>query len=248
MVKILLFMVLIHEVFGQGFFKEHAEGWHWYHDPAELANDDTEEVKPSTPEVQKRTPTDTVKAYREELEQRLNRAWLHPTPQNLKSYQIMQNDLLNRSERFSTVWKQVLFETPSLDHSLIWPINQKARHVYVDEQKRHSQETIQALSQSYGLFFFFSGECPYCHAFAPILKQFSETYGWNVIAVSVDGGAMDGFPNAQRDPGLRERWSIDVLPSVFAVNPTTEEVITVAHGLTTLDEMETRILTLVGAS
>jgi conjugal transfer pilus assembly protein TraF len=235
-----------------GFFDQHAEGWHWYETlPLDEERDErTEEESkltqslPST--AHPKSSTELVKAYRQELERRLNRAWVNPTPHNLKAYQEMQKDMMNRSEKFSKTWMQVIYENPSLDHTLIAPVNQKARHVYLDEEKKQTQERIKSLSQTYGLFFFFSSDCPYCHQFAPIVKMFSERYGWEVMSISLDGGDIKEFPEAESDNGLFKAWQGEVLPSLYAVNPTTGHVLPVAYGLTSLDQMEERIMTLVG--
>ncbi|MBY0281478.1 MAG: type-F conjugative transfer system pilin assembly protein TraF [Alphaproteobacteria bacterium] len=234
-----------------GFFNEQAQGWHWYE--ALPLEDFLEDNKPeekassssSNTPLKPKTSTELVKAYRQELERRLTEAWIKPTPQNLKAYQDMQKDMMARSEKFSNTWMQVVYENPSLDHTLIAPVNQKARHVYLDEEKKHNKETIKALSERYGLFFFFRGDCPYCHQFAPIVKTFSETYGWEVIAISQDGEPLEEFPESQPDNGLFAAWKIEVLPSLYAVNPNTGHVLPIAIGLTSLDQMEVRIMSLV---
>ncbi|MBY0463004.1 MAG: type-F conjugative transfer system pilin assembly protein TraF [Alphaproteobacteria bacterium] len=232
-----------------GFFDEQAQGWHWYElQESGIRSQESEEELPllsSEQQFKQKTPTELVKAYREELERRLTQAWVNPTPQNLKTYQDMQKDMMIRSERFSNTWMQVIYENPSLDHTLIAPVNQKARHVYLDEEKKHNREIIKSLSQSYGLFFFFSGDCPYCHQFASIVKIFSETYGWEVIAISQDGEYLEEFPDAEPDNGLFATWKVEVLPSLYAVNPNTGHVLPIAFGLTSLDQMEERIMTLV---
>lgn len=234
-----------------GFFNQQAEGWHWYEVlPAEEEREEKgKELNGSQDSSvgfsKPKSSTELVKAYKQELERRLNQAWVNPTPRNLKAYQEMQQDMMERSETFSKTWMQVLYENPSLDHTLIAPVNQKARHVYLDEEKRQIQETIKALSQTYGLFFFFSGNCPYCHQFAPIVKMFSERYGWEVMAISMDGGALKEFPLPESDNGLFTAWKGEVLPSLYAVNPNTGQVLPVAYGLTSLDQMEERIMTLM---
>jgi conjugal transfer pilus assembly protein TraF len=235
-----------------GFFDQHAEGWHWYETlPMEDGLEDKKEEEkafsscfPNTT-LKPKTSTELIKAYRQELERRLTEAWVNPTPQNLKAYQDMQKDMMTRSQRFSNTWMQVVYENPFLDHTIVAPANQKARHVYLDEEKKHAFETIKALSQSYGLFFFFRGDCSYCHQFAPIVKKFSETYGWEVMAISQNGEPLEEFPEAQTDNGLFAAWKVEVLPSLYAVNPNTGHVLPIAFGLTSLDQMEERIMTLL---
>lgn len=232
----------------QAFFGDHSRGWHWYETlpvPEEDGEHSKEEDSQKAPPPQK-SPREIVKAYREELENRLNAAWLSPTPANLRSYQEMQKDMLDRSNDFSTSWIQNVFQNPDLDHTLVSPVNQQGRHLQIDLEKQRMANTIQNLSQNYGLFFFFSSDCPYCHQFAPIVKRFAQTYGWDVIAISVDGGSISEFPNAEPDNGLFQTWDIKALPALFAVNPQTQEAIPIAHGLTSMDEMENRIMTLTG--
>ena len=251
-VKMCLVLVVLTANLQAGFFDQHAEGWHWYETlPMEdVLEDNKSEEKASfssslnTP-LKPKTSTELVKAYKQELERRLTEAWVNPTPQNLKAYQNMQKDMMTRSERFSNTWMQVVYENPSLDHTLIAPVNQKARHVYLDEDKKQVKEAIKVLSQRYGLFFFFRGDCPYCHQFAPIVRTFSKTYGWEVIAISQDGEPLKEFPDVQADNGLFAAWKVEVLPSLYAVNPNTGHVLPIAFGLTSLDQMEERIMTLL---
>lgn len=247
------------------FFHDHTRGWHWYErftlkdqEPETRSQEKQPKQIPNAISLPK-SPTELIKAYREELERRLHTAWIYPTPQNIKAYQAMQKDMMDRSKVFSTVWLQTVFQNPELDHTLISPVNQQGRHIQIDMNKNSTFQAIKDLSQTWGLFFFFSDDCPYCHQFAPIVKKFSDTYHWEVIAIRVEGGEEpDGhegshqdnlkslFPNAQSNNGLLQTWGIKVLPSLFAVNPTTREAIPIANGLTSLDEMENRIMTILG--
>lgn len=242
MMRVLFLLLLTSTVQAEGFFDDHTRGWHWYEKltvPDEKEKDEKDKPHPQT-------PTELVKAYREELESRLHKAWLNPTPQNIQAYQEMQKNMMARSKLFSLSWMRTIFENPELDHTLVSPVNQQARHIQIDQEKQRTHEAIKGLSQDHGLFFFFSSSCPYCHQFAPIVKSFSEIYGWEVIPISLDGGATAAFPNPEHDNGLSQIWRIKSLPALFAVNPQTKEVIPIAYGLTSQDEMENRIMTLIG--
>jgi len=234
------------------FYKDSGRGWHWYEKiPTPIDEDLDDKEKPASvprtiPSQKQVHPSasDIVARYKKELENRMATAWIHPTPQNVKAYQEMQKDMLDRSKVFSDVWMKSVFTNPRLDHSLQSPVNQKAVHVQLDLKKQKTETLMKELSKSYGLFFFFSTSCEYCKVFAPIVKQFSSVYGWDVIPISMDGKKIEIFPQTVPDNGLSEKWGISVLPSLYAVNPTTGHVIPVAHGMTSLDQMETRILAL----
>ena len=242
-----LFLIGTSSVKADGFYGENSRGWHWYEVmPEPEKPEEFAEPKDTAHSQAPQTPTEKVKAYREELEHLLHQAWIDPTPEHLKAYQDKQKDMMHRSKVFSTTWMQNVFQHPELDHTLVSPVNQQARHLQIDLKKEKTLKTIADLSKTYGLFFFFAGSCPYCHQFAPIVKRFAETHGWEVIPISLDGGKVDEFPNAQQDTGFMQLWDIKALPALYAVNPQTQEVIPIAHGLTSLDEMENRIMTLLG--
>ena len=95
------------------------------------------------------------------------------------------------------------------------------------------------------MFFFFKNNCPYCEAFSPIVKQFSEKYGWDVLAVSEFGEKHALFPRSVQDNGLAENWGVNTYPSLFAVNPNTGHVVPVAIGMISIQEMEERIISLI---
>jgi conjugal transfer pilus assembly protein TraF len=239
------------------YYQNHEKGWHWYEiQELEDRNQEvgTKDIQKEQPQKQAlpqkpKSPKEIVASYREELENRLADAWMHPTPHKIKAYQEMQKDMMDRSKTFSEGWMQNVFLNPGLDTTIANPVNQRARHVQLDLEKQQIKATIQSLAKEYGLFFFFSGGCEYCHQFAPIVKQFSEQYGWSVLPISLDGGQLEVFPNAQPDNGLFEQWQQGghkVMPALFAVNPNTGHVIPIALGMTSIDQMEIRIMSLVG--
>lgn len=241
----ILSVTLIH---ANGFFDKHSKGWHWYEkmDEEEKAESlKKEDIKEDDKKPKKMTESAIVKAYSKELENRLHKAWIDPSQENIKSYMDMQKDMTVRSEIFSNNWMKTVFTNPELDETLKNPVNQKARHLQLDLQKKRTREVIKSLSKDYGLFFFFSKQCAYCQAFAPIVKTFSDLHEWDVLAISLDGAQSEVFKNTVPDNGLFEQWNVQVLPALFAVNPTTGHVIPVAYGLTSIDEMENRIMQLV---
>lgn len=231
------------------FFAQKAEGWHWYQDPITVIQEP--EAPPQASRVLTpvfKSATQVVKAYQKELEKRLHLAWVLPSEANVRAYQDMQQDLMQRSRQFSDTWMRVIYQNPRLDSSVALPSSHLGRHLYLDQQKAQVKDTIRALSADYGLFFFFSSQCAYCHQFAPVVQQFANTHGWHVLAVSADGGTVPPFKDALPDNGLMEQWKVQVLPALFAVNPKTSHIIPLAYGFTTIDQMEARLMMLLKPS
>lgn len=230
------------------FYKRRAEGWHWYEE-RKIQKDKKEENRDEKgKQLKSVTPTQLLKLYRQELERKLHLAMLFPSLENMKAYQELQKDFMERSQLFSERWMQSIYLNPHLDFTSKYPINQIGRHTYIDEENKLKRAKLKALSSSYGFFFFFKGDCPYCHTFAPIVKRFAARYGWTVKAISLDGGKLKEYLKPLLDNGIAARLSITQVPALIAVNPKTQEMLPISYGITSEDEMEIRILTLIGKS
>jgi len=234
------------------FLNNHAEGWHWYEDKKDpedrVEEEETEEnPKPSLKE-EVSSHTQKLKALQKELQERRDRAVIEPTYAHVKSYQALQKVMVDHADKFAKIWLQVLYTSPELDTTLENPTAQPARHVYLDQEQKMLEQKVKALSQSYGLFFFFKKGCAYCHHFAPIVKQFSERFGWKVLAISLDGGTLPEFPEVQMDNGSAEKLHITSVPALMAVNPKTGHVLPLSFGMTTQDQIMERIKVLMEKS
>lgn len=236
------------------FFKDHARGWFWYEDPEKiektLEDKDKKSEEPSkqlsvTSNEKPKTAVERLKEVQVYLAELKAKAILEPTSAHVKAYQEMQMKVMNQSQKFSETWLLNVFNNPSLDENVKNPSAQSARFVVYEEERKHKETLIKNLQNTYGLFYFYSGSCAYCKAFAPIIKQFADRYGWEVIAISLDGTPSDTFKTWQADNGIAKQWNVENVPAVFAVNPDTNHIIPVAHGFTAIDEMEKRIVTLV---
>ncbi len=221
------------------FFERRAEGWHWYQDSAQCPVFSVQKKENQEPENQ--TSTQVIENQRKALEQKLHTAIVKPTRENIIAYILAQKALMDQSQKFSEAWKRVVLTTPSLDETLIHPVDQNARHVYYTEKNKEVSKRIKALSQEYGLFFFFKKECPYCHHFAPIVKHFAQKHGWSVLPVSLDGGVLPEFPQAKRDNGIAQHLQIQHVPALIALHPRSGQIIPLAYGLVSESEIEERI-------
>ncbi len=218
------------------FFERKAEGWHWY----QSLSDNKVEEETKTPH-QSLSPTQAIEAQRKVLETKLHAAIVEPTRDNIIAYITAQKALMDQSQRFSEMWKQVVMTTPALDETLVYPVDQNARHVYYKEQHDKLEKRIMRLASEYGLFFFFRKNCSYCHHFAPIVKRFAQKYGWSVLPISLDGGTLSEFPNAKQNNGIAERLQIAHVPALIALHPKSGQLIPLAYGLTSESEIENRV-------
>ena len=109
-----------------------------------------------------------------------------------------------------------------------------ARKIMQEQKEKELHQKIRRLAKETGLFFVFRKDCQFCHAFAPVVKEFSREYGFEVKAVSGDGGVLKEFPDAVSDNGMIDKINVKrVYPALFLAHPPTGSVIPVAWGVTT---------------
>lgn len=227
------------------YYERGEEGWFWY----EVIPEDIEEPKQPAPEPpassgQPSTALSELESIQKRMKEAEAKAVLYPTDENVQNYMQMNKWRLERSSKFSDVWRRVVWSDPNLDYSIQRPNNNSALQVYHSEREDQVRQAIDALSEDYGIWFFFRGSCPYCHRFAPILAAFSRRYGIDILPITLDGGTLPEFPNPKFDLQVAEELDVTVVPSVYLVNPKTRDIITLSHGLLSQDELADRIYVL----
>lgn len=228
------------------FFNEKAKGWHWYQPAAGPTRDDpwTHKKEKSNPsEANKpKNAVEELAEKRKVLEEVMAEAILRPNPRNVIKAQQMQHKLLNQSQKFSAVWIKNLLQNPELDATVKHPVTQFGIHLKKEDDQLKLESRVKVLSQHYGLFFIYQGNCTFCQGMAGVVKQLSDKYGWKVLGISQDGQVLPEFPESKRDNGISHAWGIKGVPAVFVVNPETEQVIPIGHGLISLDQLERNLI------
>lgn len=239
-----LFLSCLNPVLAEGsFYDRRSEGWFWYNDPPL-------EEEPQKPEISKEessppSASQKLATYKKSLEEKLHTALMDPTYENIEAYMTQQKDMTQRSETFAKNWQRVVLTQPHLNHETVYPTAQYARHVQEDVHRKKKEDVIRSLSNRFGLFYFFKGDCAYCTSFSPIVKMFSEKYDWDVLAVSLDGTRHDLFQTLPNN-GMAEELGVSALPALIAYAPDTQELIPVSYAMTSLDRLEDNIMALAG--
>lgn len=233
------------------FYRQNCEqqklGWNFYCDRLKI--EEEQEVKTtSKPEVasesQKELANKEVERLKKEHDTLLNTAIIFPTQENIKKFLAFNLEQLNRSSIFAESAQRSVWQTPDLNYNLKRPINTVGKRTWIDEQNKKQKDTALNLSSRYGVFFFYRGDCPYCHAFAPVLRNFSDTYNMNIKGVSLDGGILKEFPNSTIDRGQAKKLGIDAVPATVLFDKQTQEMIPIGYGALSQEELLQQIYTL----
>jgi len=232
------------------FYAQHDEGWFWYQreEKKELRTDTLKDKSvPSTPSSKLLTAKDKVKQIQENFEEATAQAILNPTLSNVQDVMTLQRQIIDRSTQFQEIWMQAsLFEGQHLrlsDNGA--PL---ARKIMQEQKEKELQQKIRRLAKETGLFFIFREDCKFCHAFAPVVKEFSREYGFEIKAISGDGGKLKEFPDAVPDNGMIQKINVKrIYPALFLAHPPTGNVIPVAWGMTTPDQLLDNFSTIIKA-
>lgn len=185
-------------------------------------------------------------AISEHLDELKARAVLEPTTENLTAYMHYQREQLDRASTFADVWGRAVWQNPDLDYTLERPINSLGKQTWMADRKVDKAATMKALSQRYGVFYFYSSQCSACRVFSPVIRSISDQYGLEVLAVSMDGGPNDAFPRYAVNTGQYERMGLtgNQVPALVLFDTETRQPIPIGYGLMAADEVMDRIFTL----
>jgi conjugal transfer pilus assembly protein TraF len=216
------------------FWKDrHAEGWAWY-------EEQKEELSPTSP--LKKNPTEQLAGIKKDLEEKLAKALIEPSEENLEAYIQAQKYWIDRSAEFSRLWAKVVLKNPELDETIQHPVSQYGIQVEQEILREKKYALIRSLASSHGLFFFYEGKNKASQAFAYIVKEFMKKHAWDALAISMDGTLIEGFPNSRQDTRVAEKLGIGTFPSLVLVNPKTNQMYPIAFGMISLDQIENNIL------
>ncbi len=223
-------------------------GWHFYEEPAsdeEAIPSPKANTAPSSPAAAPppRAPElGQFERLQKTLEEYRNIAIIKPTEANVRRYMELEAKVVSQASYFADVAQRVAWATPELDPTLQGrPVNAKALEVFEQEQLTSRSRSMAELGKDHVLFFFFRSDCPYCHAFAPTLAAFQLRHGINVVAISVDGGPIPGFPNARTDNGIARTLNVTQVPAVFLAQPYTGKITPIGFGVLSESQLLERI-------
>jgi conjugal transfer pilus assembly protein TraF len=244
--------------------ERHSEGWAWGNDPTIQEKKNKKLKVPKKPEIKTAQPVPSAPTYlfppinkaiedpQEEMKRVRNiiekayfRATLQPTRENIKKFMQIQHQMTEQSGVYAQVAKRTVWQTPELDYTLQRPTSQTALNVWSESYRQDRKKQLKIIAKEYGMYFFFSKNCPYCQRFAPMIKRFSQQYNFHVLPFTLDGGGLPDYPNPAYDLRLAKKLNVKSTPAIYLVNPSKGKVHPIAFSLISLLELEERIYKLL---
>ena len=217
-------------------------GWHFYCD---RDREDAEENVPAKqpPPARPASPMERILEMRRALEEARAKAILDPSPENVAAYLHLQQETLQRAASFSDAFRRTVWGNPELDYTLRRPVGALAKGVWSDERRAERAGVLARLGERYGLIYLGSAQCSACRVFGPLLRAFALRYGLDVLAVSLTGEPLEGWPEAVPDQGRSAGLGLTtrVVPAVFLYDTQTSRALPVSFGVVAEDQLAERI-------
>ena len=215
------------------YFDQKERGWFWYEPfpgPGDAARlEDREEHM-------------TVEQIKEKGERLFETALLFPTRENVRAYMEHQKRVLEQSERFSQVWKRVLWETPALDATVDHPVSAAGAEISRSLQRSARDTVIEKISRVGKLVFFFRSDCPFCRGQAEVIKTLERRHGIGVLPASLDGrGLHPLYPSFVNGRAQAARLGVEKVPALFLFLPSRSKIVRIGTGYLTLGEIRRRL-------
>ncbi len=223
-----------------------ALGWHFYCDRQE---GNEEQVLPQAPPPSvddERSATERIQEMRRALEEARAEAILNPTRENVTAYLRLQQETLQRAAAFSDAFRRTVWATPELDYTLRRPVGALAKQVWSDGRRQARDAALARLGERYGLIYLGHAGCAGCKVFGPLLRAFAQRHNLDVLAVSLTGEALEGWPEAVADQGRAARLGLGnaPVPALVLFDTNTKRVLPVGFGVMAEDQMADRIFAL----
>ncbi len=219
-------------------------GWHFYCDREEDIEDALERFEPGSPGSA--SATQRIEAMRRALEESRAAAILDPSREKVAAYLRLQQETLGRAAAFSDAFRRTVWSTPDLDYALTRPVGALAKRLWSDARREERDAALRNLAQRYGLIYLGHPACSECRVFGPLLRAFALRHDLDVLAVSMTGEALEGWPEAVPDNGRAAALGLDgaPTPAVALFDTETRQVLPVGFGVLAEDQLAERIFVL----
>lgn len=216
------------------------QGWHWYNEQPDIVKKKKDISNQSN--ITQQSALAQLHAVQHAFNEAKAQAVLYPTEENIYHYLQLQNAITEQSTQFAKMWPKVLLDHPELDYSIDHPSSQLAVQAQNDKNEARKIAAVKALSQQYGLVFFYRGNEASDEVMAKTIKAFSTQYGIALIAISMDQTISPDLPNSQSNTGQAQAMGIKYFPALVLVNPKEGVVKPLAYGFMAEDMLLNRFL------
>lgn len=168
----------------------------------------------------------------------IKRATITGSKKDIEEFLATHFLITSKGIEFSKNVQKIIDHSPQLSNTNSYYKNA------VDEQikKEEATEILAANNGRYGLVLVYSTTCAHCARQVPIIQQFARKYNFQTLGITTDIKVFSGFDQNIVDPQITRDPLVQAYPTILLLDKKNPTKIFVARGLTTLDELEEKIV------
>ncbi len=212
----------------------------WYEDPPEEPKERpapkgrsvSAAPKPAVERIRKAPELVAFEALQKRMDDLQRIAYMNPTEDNVRNYLEMQAFVVEKSSYFADVCaaRRVGDTRSRLYGHGAARKRQGARGFQRRNTPGARPDRIRAVAEPCPLLLF-PKRLPYCHMFAPYLREFEAKFGLKIEAVSLDGGALPEFPRPRIDNGIARTLDVKHVPALYLADPAGGRITPIGFGV-----------------
>jgi hypothetical protein len=176
---------------------------------------------------------------RKDTPEPIAKALANPTPKNMFEAVKFSYDYLSYLRRWGRLYEATALMYPNLFPRL-YPVGLGEANWLNPLRKEAKKKLIQKIQKRIGLIFFYNPACPVCIAFKRFAVALHDR-GWVMLGVGYPGiDPSLPFENVV-NPYLFQKFGIQQVPTIVAIDKDTKQWRVVSVGLTPVDLIEKRI-------
>ncbi|WP_395477630.1 conjugal transfer protein TraF [Rickettsia endosymbiont of Pantilius tunicatus] len=226
-------------------FWQQPQGFLWYNEDHAYKPEIlkfSQDKKKQEPELE---PYDErIDALKKEFNRAKRKALDDPTLENVIIAQRLHKQILEKSHKFATMWQLATI----LDYKLVnmdEPVNSLHKKLYEVRQEEENSKKLRFLAKNWGLILQVNQGCNYCQAFTPIVREFADKYGFQLIFVSNSETRFQGMPTI-KDTGLLQTLNpAKLVPVLYLVDSSGKQIYLIAKGIISENKIAENILLIV---
>ena len=173
------------------------EGYNWYNEKSEEKKEkpvDREQStissvqqEPELPEYER-----NIRSLQDRHEKAHRQALDNPTKENILAELRLEKEMMNKSQLYGERRVAVaMLDSQFTDMKAHSNVLHKRVQEEIDEVE--AARNLAKLNQDWGLILQVEEDCPHCHAFAPIVLELANKYGFQLLAANKNGADFNGI-------------------------------------------------------
>ena len=233
------------------YYKDRERGWYFREKCEELPKKEKDEKKKEEDKIDwakvgdpKYLDTLDAEKFRKLMERVKEEAVYDPKPDKVHAYMKIQDYARVKSVKFAYVWRDVLLKHPELDMTTKNPGNVYGAQARAEILSDEKTKIMREMKDTVGMFFFVSGECPYCHRQNKIIDKLRNEYGMAVKIISSDY-CDNSFKDCSVQPNMFEHFQVKATPTMISVMRDAQDrpiFQPIGTGIITLDDVVDRLV------